>query len=91
MLDRQRVDPAVCLLEATGTVAGEPIQAAATDRGGLEPALTREAEHARAHQPFVDAKRREQPDQSRQQDGAAVGGDRVTPDRDDERRGARGR
>ena len=40
--------------------------------------------HACPHQSFVDAERRDQFDQAGQQRSAAVGGDRIAPDRDDE-------
>ena len=48
-LDGRRVDAPVRLFEPARAIARQPIQAAAPDRRGLEPALAGEPEHARAH------------------------------------------
>ena len=64
---------------------GQPVQAAPAVRRAVEPALARQPEDARAHQPLVDAPRGEQANQPGQPHGAAVRGDRIAPDGDDQR------
>ncbi len=83
------VDAAVGVVEAAGAVARQAIAADATVARAVEPAVARQPEDAGAHQPVVDAERRHQADESGQPDAAAMRGERVAPDGDDQRLRAR--
>ena len=59
--------------------------AAATDLLAPQPMLARETEDGRAHGPFVDSERAEQPDQSSEPDRSAMWSDCVSEHCHDER------
>ena len=85
---RREVDPTIGVFEATAARGGEAVVALAPELFGYQPFFLRQPINAGAHHAFVEAERLHQADEAAEPDRAAVRGDEVAVDRDDQGVGA---
>jgi hypothetical protein len=85
---RGEVDAPIGVLEAAPAGGGQAVKTLASELFRYQPLLLRQAIDAGAYHAFVEAERLHQPDEAAEPDGAAVRGDEVAVDRDDQRVGA---
>ena len=88
---RRGIDPPIGAFEASPPLRRQPVEAAPPGLAAGKPSVPGEPIDAGAHQPLVESERRQQANQPRQPDGAAVRGQRVAPDGHDQRLGPRRR
>ena len=84
-----RVDAPMCVVEPALAFASQPVAAHAAVRRRVEPSVLRQPEYARTHQALVDAEGRHQTDEPGQPRRSSMRSQRVAPDSDDQRLGAR--